>query len=669
MNKKIKLSAASAFFIFLAAASWAGTAERRAWDEVSLAKYFRPYDFASIDRLFLDGGYRISPSSAASNGVWRINSSVVRPFNRAVHTADVVADKIEATFYNRNYRDFRGPKDLASEIRQEIKTDEWGVANLREYVEVSATKAWREAERDLRSLESDGEMRRFVSDVSNHVNRPYPNFNFSLKNYPDAMRLAKSLDPLQDWKSVGASGSQNRSGEVELKASGGGARYNAYDFRGASAAWKSSGLDLNFQFDFGAATAKESFRGSAKSSGHELFLRYEGGRPDGMSVGSFALQGKHDGSGDFASSGKRTTLTLAVEGNKLTLDHQRDSRRYRGDISFRKAKGSSPFGTSVLWAHYGKTEDAFLAEVYLEDYHLNYSQWAGQDIGDLVIEDRDNVRLTLDRDRLAAILRGGDVADIVSYFKLDWNQKLAGVFTLPDGRPVHLDFDWNSRILSGNFDGYGLSMRLATDGFFKLDTADRRLRLDIGFPERTSAGWTVPLRAASYHVQNMRVDFSGTHLDLDLGKNILGLYGDRYILEADLFAPAEMEARLKAGFQDWDDLSFGKEGREKLIRSTLKDVRVNMRELRKHVYLGDPQWDDVMALVAFDVGEFSMSSDQIVDIVNADKPGRQLYTFLQAVSRGSADRTVNNAEKNAIFGLGNSIMKKRKTFPSRASLR
>jgi hypothetical protein len=354
---------------------------------------------------------------------------------------------------------------------------------------------------------------------------------------------------------------------------------------------------------------------------------------------------------DLTMTGRAFDFTGSVYGQSFDLTQIETPQGIEG------TGGLTQVHKPVSFA-YRKVGDLWSGEAHYKDYELVYQQAVLPGLGiqnQAVLTNQRGDRIVFGEDDLEATLNG-DFSNVASFLDFNWEGQPSIELELADGNTLLASYNLDTRLLSGSYDENTGSVKIAKDGYLTFDSKGHTVQLDIGFPQETQLGYTMALRTVKFKSGLMRIDFSNTLLDWSESTDILGLYADqKYIIKAHLLDAKVMEDNLKTNFDSFDDVRWDDAGREKFIRSTVQSVDVNMREFRSHVYLGNPRWDDLITLVAYDVGEFTMSQNDLVTIANADEPVEQLHSFLQSLTGGSLNQMANEAEKNILFGFGQSL--------------
>ncbi len=214
-----------------------------------------------------------------------------------------------------------------------------------------------------------------------------------------------------------------------------------------------------------------------------------------------------------------------------------------------------------------------------------------------------------------------------------------------------LDVSYNSETL--------LQAILGSTGELHGKTAGGNMAADIAWTRGSGT-----LRTGIIKLNGLVADFSGSDAKFNNTTNIAGLYHDSYIIEVEGYPTGQIEDNLKETFSNYKAGHISKDIRNQFIKGSLKEIRINTRELGDHLTLGDPKWDDVIHSLAIDLKEVKLSSENCIDIIDADKPQDKLWELFNALNENDSGAIKNKYNASNLFNgymrilsrdLGNSI--------------
>ncbi len=265
--------------------------------------------------------------------------------------------------------------------------------------------------------------------------------------------------------------------------------------------------------------------------------------------------------------------------------------------------------------------------------------------GDIVRLDNAKINHVLDGD-IDTILDviGNDLAADLD-FDIRWSEDDAD----------YLSVDIPDRLLTASIDDHFLQLQLTSDGYLQYDSADDDLHLKLGAPNDGK----IPVYTAQYSDDFLSVNLDDTLLALDRDAGVAGLYTDtNYLAKAVL----EDESVITEGASDaWEAIKggdFGEEECNNLIRSTLQEVQINSRELSKgYLTFQESKWNELLRSLAWDVGEFSLSDETIIQVIEAEESTEQMYVVLEALLPASSpSAALAERERSLWYELGFSIL-------------
>lgn len=367
--------------------------------------------------------------------------------------------------------------------------------------------------------------------------------------------------------------------------------------------------------------------------------------------GSIDFQGDFSGSATYGYGEGMFQAAGKFNNDQFEFSHLPVGSGYTGDMSFfiNEIDGQM---------HYYKDEDnTFALNADIRGYSLLYKEWKENSswYRALTLESEAGSIAVCTNHDIKKILRG-DLSSIPDILNDDFDASINFNLILDgDTMPCFLSYENGQRLLSAGLDGNIAKLKIADDGYFSFDGSWWDAHLEVLAPHN----YTIPIKRANYKSGDVAVNFDNTYLNYSKDECIAGFYKEGiYLIKVYTYPMDSMEQAAEDYLGSLEDFEFDKDDLSVLINSTVKEIRVNPRELAKgYINFGEPRWNTLLMSLAYDVGEFSVYGNDIVNIITADSPREQLYSFLNSFTTGGITRKAEGKEKALLYALGSSILK------------
>jgi len=213
------------------------------------------------------------------------------------------------------------------------------------------------------------------------------------------------------------------------------------------------------------------------------------------------------------------------------------------------------------------------------------------------------------------------------------------------------EYDELEKLLRADYNGNIFELNLEEDGGqWHSISEDGAIETNVAWAKGEDT-----LRDGRFRFNDVLLDVTGARVDFNKYTNVGGLYNDVYIIEVETYPEDEIADTLEEVFSNYETRRIGKDVRNQTIHASLKEVRINPRELEKYLTTGNPEWDDVIHSLAIDLKEINLSSYDCIDIIDADTPQGRLWEFFDALRYEGVDSYMQAAERQLVQELGDSI--------------
>ena len=315
-----------------------------------------------------------------------------------------------------------------------------------------------------------------------------------------------------------------------------------------------------------------------------------------------------------------------------------------GSLFFEKGKG--------LFKVYGKMNE--------KEFSYHEQSVNGETQRELLLTKSDGEKILLDNSEINDFIHG-DLNGALDVLEREFGADLDFDFHWGTADENHLAFDSQERAFHAEMNGYRLVLDISRDGYVKFDSNDNRLHLQMDAPRNN----TMPINIANYKNDFFALNLDHTNLRFDQLANVLSLNTDQsYIMKVHT-APLDDIKQIVQ--EDVDQIKNGEfdftiAARDDAIRSVLEEIDFNPRELAKgRLKFSDPKWNNLLLSLAWDVGEFSLTDEDLIRIINADD-SQQLYLFLEGMLDRNLEDALQQKERVLLYDMGMSILE-----PSTAS--
>lgn len=340
--------------------------------------------------------------------------------------------------------------------------------------------------------------------------------------------------------------------------------------------------------------------------------------------------------------------TGAWVNGKLDFEHIQYSNAVNGRINL----DLENFNAQASWE---RADGLWKVEGFADGKDFRYYESNGSGGIDRSLEiTRENGEINrIGSERINQIM-DGNIDEALIMLKDDLGLDLDFDYRWGEGKKYFVTFDSDARLLSSNLDDNLIELKIGEAGYFRFLNPDNSLNIKIGKPSRN----TLPLETMRYTNGSLTLNLDNTRLSYDEGSAVAGLYTPQnYLLEVQTTGLQAIKDNIGDAIETVKDGDFDKETRNQLIQNSVRSINVNFRELSKgYVSFRDQRWNQIMASLATDVSVGSLNSQDMIDIIDADDSGEQLYLTLERMlPQKSLNTYFSMAERSLFYTMAHSI--------------
>ncbi len=271
----------------------------------------------------------------------------------------------------------------------------------------------------------------------------------------------------------------------------------------------------------------------------------------------------------------------------------------------------------------------------------------------LVITSSDGDIRSISADRFHAI-EHGRVDELVTALHDDLKVNLDFEKHFGSDGQDFVKFNYDTRLLSAEISGYKAEWRVAKDGYLQYSSPDGQL----AFRANNPVDGRMDLPMFRYEDSFMKVKLDNTFLAYSKELSVLGLYDSRsYLIKMYLVDSKQLENEAKDIYDQVRQGDYHQKSAGEYIKDNVKEVKVNAREIVRSgdLVFKDRQWNSMFSSLAWDVGEFSLSGEDLGKVADAKDHKEQLYILLDRIAPQGIRAEVLNKERSLFYQLGSSL--------------
>lgn len=343
------------------------------------------------------------------------------------------------------------------------------------------------------------------------------------------------------------------------------------------------------------------------------------------------------------------------EGSTFSVDNGRDLFYYnesKNTVGSEKSAGAHYQGNRY-YVYHNKINGQTSSGVHVNDYELFYGDKEGQ--RGLFFDNNGDLRF-LSEEEIKGISNVNDVFDILDREEVDIT------FSKRFNDNTFLSFNQERRLLRGKYGNIDLAVNF--EDFTQSVLQIKKNNLDLSVRPRADLH-SVNLDRAQFLNSYYKLDLDNTYFNVNGVEKIAGFYTQDDTLIAEVVGD-DYDYSFENLQDVYDDIrkdGLSNDERDSLIRDTVKEVRINPREISKNERLvfADRRFNSLLGFLAVDVPIVVLSDEEVVKIANAESSEEQIYVFLENSAQNDLQTEVLNRERSLWYELGSSILEEGKT--------